>query len=128
MSNMATDGPTPPDCDHEIFEQGKPIALIDGSSNAVERWVKAVAVKADARLDWHYSGGVAQVLHLGDAESWARTEAAIDLLESSLNGTIMRRLPAGAPGLYRRGVTPVPDGAIAGFYDGGDSSTYIVGT
>jgi hypothetical protein len=123
---MATDGPTPPGCDQEIFDKGEPIVLIDGSSNAVERWVKAVAAEANARLDWHYSGGMAQVLHLGDAESRARADAAITRLESSLSGTIMRRLPAGATGLYRQGVTPVPDGAIAGFYDGGDSSTYIV--
>jgi hypothetical protein len=123
---MATDGPTPSSCDPEIFQNGEPVVLLDASSNAAERWVRAVATAADARLDWHYSGGVAQVLHLGDTDSRARVEAAIAQLEGTLEGLIMRRLPSGAPGLCRHGVTNAPDGAIADFYDGGDSSTYIV--
>lgn len=114
---MATDGPTPPPCDQETFQNGQPVAAIDGSSNAVERWVQAVAKKARARVDWHYSGGIAQVLHLGDSESRARVEEAVDALKPTLKGTIMQRYQTGASGMYRKGVTETPPGAIAAFMD-----------
>ena len=124
---MATDGPDPPDCDKEIFQKGQSVAVIDGSSNAVEKWVKSVAKKADARVDWHYTGGIANMLHLGDAESRARVEMAINELGSTLEGRIMRRYCADEPGLYRNGVTQVPTGAIAGFMDPlSGNATYIV--
>lgn len=122
---MATDGPTPPPAGADIFRNGEPVVLLDASSNAAERWVQAVAAAADARLDWHYSGGVAQVLHLGDSESRARVEEQITRLAPTLEGRILQRLPVGAEGLYRQGVTETPPGAIAGFYDGGDASVFI---
>jgi hypothetical protein len=86
---MATDGPTPKPCDRKIFREGQPIALLDGSSNAVENWVQAVAKRAEARVDWHYSGGVAQVLFLGDADERARVEQAILALIPELNGNVI---------------------------------------
>jgi len=98
---VATDGPTPTPCDREIFHKGSGIAVLDGSSNAVERWVQSVAKRADARVDWHYSGGRANVLHLGDEESRQRALSAIDELKDELNGTI---LSVGGPALYRLGV------------------------
>ncbi len=107
---MATDGPDPPPCDPEIFKKGKGVCVIDGSSNAVERWVKAVADKANARVDWHYSGGRANVLHLGDNKSRHRVLAAIDELEGPLQGPIRS---VGRPALYRNSVDSVPEGTIA---------------
>jgi hypothetical protein len=74
---MATDGPTPAPCDPEIFKHGECLASATGSSNAVERWVKAVAGAAKARVDWHYAGGIAKVLHLGDGASRSRALAAL---------------------------------------------------
>ena len=115
---MATDGPTPDPCDHEVFERGTPIVLLDGTSNAVERWVRAVADAADARLDWHYSGGVAQVLHLAENGTRERVETAINELEGSLDGRIMQRLAVGAKGLYRRCEPYAREDAI-GYYDDG---------
>ncbi len=47
---MATDGPTPTPCDPEIFKNGKGVCVIDGSSNAIERWVQSVARKANAKV------------------------------------------------------------------------------
>ncbi len=114
---MATDGPTPPPCDSEIFEKGQPVAALDARSNAAENWVRAVASKAHARVDWHYSGGIAQVLHLGDNESRARVEAAMDELGPTLEGTVIRRYGSGESGLYRKGVTQTPPGAVASFMD-----------
>ncbi len=97
---MSTDGPTPKPCDRKIFRKGKPIVLVQGRSNAVENWVRAVAKKAKAKVDWHYSGGVAQVLYLGNADR-ARIEKAITALAPTLKGTIMRHLALGESGLYR---------------------------
>lgn len=106
---MSTDGPTPPPCNPDIFENGRGVCVVDGSSNAVERWVQAVAKKADAQVDWHYSGGRANVLHLGDDASRERVLSAIQELEPELKGTI---LSVDGPALYRAG-DPVPDGTIA---------------
>ncbi len=88
---MATDGPTPPPCDPDIFEHGTPVVVLDGSSNAIERWVKMVAATAGAAVDWHYVGGRARVLHLGDDASRARVYAAIDDLEPQLQGAVLQR-------------------------------------
>ncbi len=123
---MATDEPTPSPCNQEIFQSGQPVAAIDGRSNAVERWVQAVATKANARVDWHYSGGVAQVLHLGDTESRVRVLEVMRELAPTLQGRILRFFAEDNTGLYREGVTPTPSGAIGSFYEGGSSSAYIV--
>ena len=106
---MATDGPTPPPCNPDIFKNGRGICVLDGSSNAVESWVQAVAKKADAQVDWHYSGGRANVLHLGDDESRQRVLNAIEELEGDLQGDI---LSVDGPALYRDG-DEVPEGTIA---------------
>lgn len=106
---MATDGPDPPPCDPEIFENGKGVCVIAGSANALERWVRAVAKIANAKLDWHYSGGRGNVLHLGDADSRQRVFNAIEELKDKLDGQMLR---VGGPALYRAG-DPLPDGVIA---------------
>lgn len=106
---MATDGPTPPPCNPDIFEKGEGVCVVDGRSNAVERWVQSVAKKANAQVDWHYSGGRANVLHLGDTDSRQRVLNAISELEGELDGSI---LSVGGPALYRAG-DPVPKGTIA---------------
>lgn len=113
---MATDGPTPSPCDPEIFKRGDGVCVIDGNSNAIERWVKAVAKKANAKVDWHYSGGRGNVLHLGDNESRQRVLSAISELRGELKGTI---LSVGGPALYRRGIEdPAATGAIVREVDG----------
>jgi hypothetical protein len=74
---VATDGKTPKPCDPKIFKKGTCVAMLDGSSNRVEHWVRSVAKKANAKVDWHYAGGRAMVLHLGDSASYTRTLEAI---------------------------------------------------
>jgi len=106
---MATDGPTPPPCDPAIFKKGKGVCIVDGSSNAVERWVRRVAEKAKTKVDWHYSGGRANVLHLGNKASRQRVLEVIEELEHELDGRI---LSIDGPTLYRAG-DPTPKGAIA---------------
>jgi hypothetical protein len=107
--SMSTDGPTPPPCNPDIFKNGSGVCVVDGASNAVERWVQAVAKKADAQVDWHYSGGRANVLHLGDEASRQRVLNAINELKGDLKGTI---LSVDGPTLYRAG-DEVPEGTIA---------------
>ncbi len=97
---MATDGPTPPPCNTDIFSEGEGVCVLSGRSNAIESWVQAVAEKAEAQVDWHYSGGRANVLHLGDSESRQRVLNAIDELKGDLEGQI---LSVGGPALYRAG-------------------------
>ncbi len=106
---MATDGPTPEPCDPAIFKNGEGVCVFDARANAAETWIKAVAKKANAQVDWHYSGGHASVLHLGDAESRQRVLNAIHEMESELDGRI---LSVGGPALYRDGDV-VPEGTIA---------------
>lgn len=98
---MATDGPTPKKCREDIYKKGKGVCVIDGSANAVETWVKLVAKTAKAKVDWHYSSGLANVLHLGDAKGRARVLRAIKDLESKLTGKILN---VGKPALFRKGV------------------------
>lgn len=106
---MATDGPTPPPCNSDIFKNGRGVCILSGRSNAIERWVQAVATKADAQVDWHFSGGRANVLHLGDEESRQRVLNAIKELKGDLDGYI---LSVDGPTLYRQG-DAVPEGTIA---------------
>lgn len=106
---MATDGPTPEPCDPAIFENGEGVCVLDARANAAETWVKAVGKKANAKVDWHYSGGLANVLHLGDKESRQRVFNAIHEMEGELKGRI---LSIGGPALYRDG-DAVPEGTIA---------------
>jgi hypothetical protein len=64
---MATDGPTPAPCDAEVFERGKCVLVTAGvSSNRMERWVREVARYSEQKVDWHFSGGRAVVLGVGD--------------------------------------------------------------
>ncbi len=107
---MATDGPTPAPCNRDIFKNGQGVCVVDGRSNAVERWVQKVAKTANAQVDWHYSGGRANVLHLGDAESRQRVLKAINDLEGELDGTI---LSVDGPALYRNDVEDVNSGPTA---------------
>ena len=64
---MATDGPTPPQCDSEVFKNGESVFVTDTiPSNAMEGWVRKVAELSGQRVDWHFFGGRANVLALGD--------------------------------------------------------------
>lgn len=113
---MATDGPDPAPCNPDIFKKGRGVCVVDGSSNAVERWVQSVAKKANAQVDWHYSGGRANVLHLGDDASRQRVLNAINELEGELKGRI---LSVDGPALYRNGVEdPDATGAVVREVDG----------
>lgn len=100
---MATDGPTPPPCNRDVFVHGHPLVLVTGSSNAVERWVQSLATRTHVMVDWHYSGGVAQVLYLGKRREYNLLRSAIEELKPTLSGSIIRVLSFGEQGRYRSG-------------------------
>lgn len=73
---MATDGPTPPPCDDLIYSQGTTVFVGDTiGSCAIERWVKKIAKTSGQCVDWHWAGGRANVLAIGDIE---KVRAAIE--------------------------------------------------
>lgn len=77
---MALDGPTPPPCDAEVFQDGTVVLLTHGiRSNAMERWVKKLAEASGQRVDWHFAGGRAVVKALGDLP---KVEAALSALKA----------------------------------------------
>ena len=77
-------------CDPKIYRKGEHIATLDAGPDAAERWVKAVAQKAKARLDWHYFGGRVVVKFLGNTKARMRVFQAIEELAASLDGCILR--------------------------------------
>lgn len=116
----------PKPCNPKIFKKGKLIVALDAGAEAAEEWVQSVAKKAKASVDWHYSGGIANVLYLGNEKVRERVNRAIDELADFLDGRILNRFGSEDPGLYRKGVTEAPEGAMAVFYEPGRrGSTFI---
>lgn len=63
MSNI------PPPCDTNIFENGSLVMVTAGiPSVQLEPWVKKIAAKSGQPVDWHFAGGRAQILALGDLQ------------------------------------------------------------
>lgn len=68
-------------CGPEVAKQGRYVCTLDGPSKdrrqAIETWVQTFAKEIGAHLDWHYSGGRAIVLHLGDDATHQRIRDAL---------------------------------------------------
>lgn len=76
--------PAPPPCNDRVFKEGHSAVILDGCSHRVEEWVHAVAKESGQAVDWHYSGGRANVLYLGD---FTKVQAAIEKLLPKLGET-----------------------------------------
>jgi hypothetical protein len=98
----------PPPCDREVFDKGVGLCVIDARMHAAETWVQSVAALSGQRCDWHYSGGRANVLVLGDH---GKALDAVRDLASTLDGTLLS-VSADGRALYRAG-DPLPEGTIA---------------
>ena len=61
-----------------------------------EAWVKRVRHQSGQRVDWHYSGGVAQVIFIGDRDA---VVAAIEA--NPCPARIMRWVGSGDGGIFR---------------------------
>lgn len=57
---------SPPPCARDIYENGRCICAFHAGAVATEAWVKRVAAESGQRVDWHYVGGHARVLFVGD--------------------------------------------------------------
>jgi hypothetical protein len=54
-------------CDSDVYENGSQVFLTHTiAAKDVEKWVQAVAKESGQKVDWHYCGGRAVVLALGD--------------------------------------------------------------
>lgn len=72
-------------CDKELFDHGHSVAVLDACRYRAERFVQAVAEKSGQRVDWHYSGGRANVLYIGDhAKVTEAIETCVSLLSDDL--------------------------------------------
>lgn len=56
------------ECDPKIFEQGREVCMLAGTSTAIEAVVVRVRENLKVSLDWHYVGGRATVLTLEPTE------------------------------------------------------------
>ena len=116
----------PAECDANVFKKGHSVAVLDACMYRAEQWVQAVAKESGQKVDWHYTGGRANVLYLGDYDKVATAVAKLtpELLkpmkkepgqQCACNRTnpigtamhspcsIMGNFPAGAHGPYRDG-------------------------
>lgn len=63
-------------CAPDIFANGVPVAVIaDRKADAIEEIVLLASATIGIRADWHYVGGRARVLALGDDVERARLRA-----------------------------------------------------
>ena len=119
----------------DVFKTGKGICVLDACMVRAEEWVQAVAMESGQRVDWHYSGGRANVLFIGDYD---KVFAAVEKLKPLLKETpplkdgescccrssfdkvpatkhdemtLMRVYPKDSHGLYRAG-DELPPGTI----------------
>jgi hypothetical protein len=117
----------PEPCNEDVFKKGYGICTLNACSIRAEEWVQAVAKESGQKVDWHYSGGIANVLYTGQYD---KVLAAVKKLEPELTKTpkfkegercrcqqsfdkmkptkhepcaIMNIFESGAHGLYRAG-------------------------
>ena len=110
-----------PRCDPEVFKHGQGICALHARSRIIEPWVVKVRAESGQKVDWHMSGGYANILYLGD---YAKVRAAIERLKPELEAACLadteehpckleafRIFPEGSHGLYRAG-DELPDDVI----------------
>jgi hypothetical protein len=67
--NKSTSDP----CDEEIFTKGNHVAILAGANaKTIDEFVRCVSEKAKIKMDWHYVGGRANVLAIGEIEAARR--------------------------------------------------------
>lgn len=115
-------------CDSDIFKNGRSVVTLDACRHRAERFAQAVAKASGQRVDWHYSGGLANVLYIGDYDKVAAAvRKCAPLLSEPLKrragecgscegcdhrpGQIYGWYPPNAHGPYREGDN-LPDGTI----------------
>ena len=71
------------ECDHEVYENGKCIAVIGNvAGEIVDAWCKLVAKESGAKVDWYWMAGQAIIRAVGDLKKV--DEAAYWFWDSSI--------------------------------------------
>lgn len=111
MVEDQTTGPgfVAPPCDKEMFKHGKSVIVLSGWTRDIEPYVQSIASASGQRVDWHFSGGRANVLYLGDR---SKVEAAIRENPPGVKIQVLAWVGESERGPYREG-DPLPDGVIA---------------
>lgn len=80
-----------PDCDEEIYRDGSTVCVLSGEPENIEAWVKLVAQKTSARMDWYYNDhNIGVIMYLGDTETRDRIIKAIRNLGGQFRGLIIQ--------------------------------------
>lgn len=95
-------------CDGDVFKKGHSVAVLDACMYRAEQWVQSVAKESGQKVDWHYSGGRANVLYLGDYEKVAAavTKLTPELLKPMVKEPGQQCRCSGSPPPHRRDSTP----------------------
>ena len=101
-------------CNQKVFKDGSTVALLDARADPAEAWVTEVAKRSNQPVDWHYSGGIVNVLFLGDRQ---KVINAIRSMPEQSGVRVMSVYSDKVNGPYREGVTEMPEGAVASFAD-----------
>lgn len=75
-------------CKPDIFRNGHSICMLDACMHRAEWWVQEVARISGQPVDWHYSGGIANVLHLGDYD---KVDDAAQTMTPAIGASMVRR-------------------------------------
>ena len=98
-----------PQCDSIIFQNGSSIAVFDAGSKEMEEFVSKIRGISKQQVDWHYSGGRANLLFIGKRK---KVEEAIKSLLPEFKGTLLNWTPQESKGPYRSSMK-APEGAVA---------------
>ena len=94
MSTALLVGTTLPEvnseCDEEVYANGLGVALLDGTPDDIELWVRYIAHHTGLILDWYYSGTEAKVLLLGTEEERQIAINTMVYFADILSGRIIR--------------------------------------
>ena len=73
--------PSSAPCQDDIYKNGTCLFVTHSiSSDSIEAWVKQVAKKSGQPVDWHFAGGRARILALGDLDKVK--QAICDLIDN----------------------------------------------
>jgi hypothetical protein len=74
-------------CADNVFKNGHSVGVLDACMHRAETFVQAVAKESGQQVDWHYSGGRANVLYVGD---FGKVAAAFNKLAPMLSERMVR--------------------------------------
>jgi hypothetical protein len=71
---------------HDKIKNGDRLCILNGSDEAIEKWIKAVSEKANTKLDCCRDNGHVYVFHMGNTAYRERAIKAINSLKTNRLG------------------------------------------